>query len=199
MKWHATDGNAEIEIEANSGLDAAREYVKGGDWGERDKTQSVTVYVWQLDDAGERIEEERHKIALEPIEPGCTGEEHDWQSPLSLVGGIKENPGVYGHGGGVTIHEVCMRCGCGKLIDTWAQDPEDGEQGLRSVEYRPDEFAEQVEAMRMAEVREYVESHSDEDTLDPEELERMFVLAYGRTPDDDDRHNGLWSLICAMV
>jgi hypothetical protein len=52
-----------------------------------------------------------------------------------LVGGIEENPGVWGHGGGVVINEACVRCGCGRTTDTWAQDPSTGRQGLESVAY----------------------------------------------------------------
>ena len=38
--------------------------------------------------------------------------EHDWQSPHSLVGGIKENPGVWSNGGTCwTTKSVCACCG----------------------------------------------------------------------------------------
>src|SRR5690606_17899845 len=37
--WFADDGNAEIHIpDADSGEGAARQYVEGGDWGERQRT-----------------------------------------------------------------------------------------------------------------------------------------------------------------
>jgi hypothetical protein len=35
----------------------------------------------------------------------------------------------------VIIHEVCVACGLKKITDTWAQNPEDGTQGLTSVRY----------------------------------------------------------------
>lgn len=80
-------------------------------------------------------------VTVEPEEPQCMDEnEHDWQSPHAIVGGVEENPGVHGHGGGVVITEVCMRCGCGRHTDTWAQDSS-GRQGLRSVKYVADEFS----------------------------------------------------------
>jgi len=42
--------------------------------------------------------------------------EHDWQSPYSLVGGIKENPGVWSNGGtSMTSKEVCANCGKYKI------------------------------------------------------------------------------------
>ncbi len=80
-------------------------------------------------------ESDSAKVTCEPDEPDCGGGEHDWFSPVSLVGGLKENPGVHGHGGGVIITEACKRCGCKKVTDTWAQDRSTGEQGLTSVEY----------------------------------------------------------------
>lgn len=77
----------------------------------------------------------QHTATLHPIEPECDDGEHKWESPVEIVGGIKENPGVWGHGGGVRIQEVCLKCGCGKLTDTWAQRLDTGEQGLRSITY----------------------------------------------------------------
>jgi hypothetical protein len=39
---------------------------------------------------------------------------------LELVGGLRENPGVYGkqYGSGVIILEVCARCGARRTTDT---------------------------------------------------------------------------------
>ena len=135
-----TDGHAEITITADNMRAAAQEYVDGGDWGEITSTAWVTVRVMDEDGDSERI-----KITIDPEEPACVGgHDHDWQSPHAIVGGIESNPGVRGHGGGVKITEVCMRCGCGKHTDTWAQDPEDGQQGLHAVSYEPDEFADRI-------------------------------------------------------
>jgi hypothetical protein len=202
------DGNAELEIEANSPTEAAREYVEGGDWGEVTETIWVSVWVTEvvdplydasgvtgsdfirdllrhapetgcpsvaldkltesdretlvaylraddgsiseedqelLGEAADEIEalercnepdRERIKISVDPDEPECVdGEEHDWQSPHSVLGGLKENPGVWGSGGGVIIKTVCRHCGRYCVNNTWAQDPEDGEQGLESARY----------------------------------------------------------------
>jgi hypothetical protein len=75
-------------------------------------------------------------VALDPSEPDCEeGHEHDWGSPHEVVGGLTENPGVFGHGGGVLIHEVCAHCGSHRHTDTWAQRPDTGQQGLTSVRY----------------------------------------------------------------
>lgn len=138
-KYNCTDGHGDLEIEAETAKAAAREWAETGDWGDRSQTLWITVRVTPLDGEGEEIddESESHTITLDPEEPECAdGKEHDWQSPLSIVGGCKENPGVQGHGGGVIITCVCAHCGCYQIIDTWAQNPENGEQGLRSVEYK---------------------------------------------------------------
>ena len=138
---YADDGNAKLYYEGLSAAEAAKEYVDSGDWGYRTETIWVDVHTWRLglDEDGDevRVDEESHSIALEVDEPECSdGQEHDWRAPYSVVGGIRENPGVWGHGGGVIMHEVCRHCGTYRVIDTWATDRETGAQGLRSVEYR---------------------------------------------------------------
>lgn len=81
--------------------------------------------------------EARESVACDEDEPKCVDAElHDWKSPYSVVRGMSQNPGVFGHGGGVIITEVCRHCGTYRVTDTWAQDPDTGEQGLTSVEYR---------------------------------------------------------------
>jgi len=69
--------------------------------------------------------------AVEPIAPSCCDDddEHDW-----------ENASVLGHGGGVIITDECANCGLIRVIDTWAQDPVTGEQGLRSTAYEKDVY-----------------------------------------------------------
>jgi hypothetical protein len=82
-------------------------------------------------------EEECATVQLDPEEPDCTDADgHDWQSPHEVVGGLKENPGVRGHGGGVIVTEVCAHCGMYRITDTWGQRPDTGEQGLTVLEYR---------------------------------------------------------------
>jgi hypothetical protein len=153
-KYLCDDGTAEIEITAESAEEAAQDYVDGGDWDDIEETTWINVYVQEIDEAGEAVgDRERIKITLDPEEPDCeNADEHDWQSPHEVVGGLKENPGVYGHGGGVIITEVCAHCGGYRERDTWAQDHETGEQGLESVEYREADDAS----------REWVASLSEE-------------------------------------
>ena len=50
-----------------------------------------------------------------------------------------------GHGGGGVISiAFCTICGCGRSVDTWAQDRQDGQQGLTSVAFVPGAFSEVV-------------------------------------------------------
>lgn len=148
--WVADDGNAEVYYQdAESGEDAASEYVEGGEWGERTRTDWVDVWAWRrayaLDEYGEvvtlALDRERHTLELPPDEPDCSeGRAHDWRER-----------GVRGHGGGVIITEVCAHCARYRILDTWAQRRDTGEQGLRAVEYREaDEISrEWAEALRL--------------------------------------------------
>ena len=132
-------------IEADDGekaLDVAEvKYAASGDY----DTSDGTVWVrWYAVDEDDEVEASR-SIQIDPPEPECLrGESHDWQAPYEIVGGLKENPGVRGHGGGVFIQEVCMHCGTERVIDTWAQDPSTGEQGFRSVAYEVRKYEDDV-------------------------------------------------------
>lgn len=111
----------------------AKRWVRTGSWnlGVGDSTIWIDVQVEGAD--GDCIE--TMTVSVDPPEPRCSASDHDWQSPHHLVGGLEENPGVFGHGGGARIHECCMNCGARRVTDTWAQRPDTGEQGLRSVQY----------------------------------------------------------------
>ena len=136
-RYLCDDGNAEIEIEAATAQAAAQAYVDGGDWGEITETTWIDVWAQEVDAGEELGDRERYTITVDPDEPACAdGAEHDWQSPYEVLGGVKENPGVWGHGGGVRIKEVCASCGVYRETDTWAQRRDTGEQGLQSVEYQ---------------------------------------------------------------
>ena len=82
-----------------------------------------------------------HTTAIDPDEPDCTEDEHDFRQSYELFGGCKENPGVWGHGGGVIIHEACYHCGCKRIHNTWAQRMDTGEQGLESITYEDKAFS----------------------------------------------------------
>ncbi|MEI9951851.1 MAG: hypothetical protein WDO74_23430 [Pseudomonadota bacterium] len=121
----------------------ARAWVARGDYGEIESTIWLDVWIDDLE-AGELAD--KLTVALDPQPPKCEpGESHDWQAPHDLVGGIKENPGVWGHGGGVIMLDACALCGCKRVTDTWAQRPDNGQQGLTSVRYEPGAYtAEEI-------------------------------------------------------
>lgn len=133
-KYLCDDGNGKLEIEADSAEEAAKKYVDGGSWGEINSTIWLNIYVQEVG-VNKR---ERIKVTVNPDEPKCIQDNHNWQSPQSIVGGIESNPGVWGHEGGVIINEVCINCGCKKTTDTWTQDRETGEQGFTSITYEKD-------------------------------------------------------------
>lgn len=144
--WIADDGNAPLRYPlADNAAEAAKDYVDGGDWGDATSTTWVTVNTHReaiayCAEDGEAVlctfDSDTHTTTIDPDEPDCaSGHDHDWQAPVSVVGGIEDNPGVWGHGGGVTIRKVCAHCGMYRIKDTWAQNPATGEQGLRSIAY----------------------------------------------------------------
>jgi len=132
-------------------LEQAEGWARDGSY-DNESTIWVTVRIDRLDvdvDGEECWSEvERIHVAINPAEPECTETGHDWQSPIEIVGGIKENPGVIGHGGGVIITECCVHCGCERATDTWAQDSSTGEQGLESASYEPGKYADDIATMR---------------------------------------------------
>jgi hypothetical protein len=166
--YYADDGNADVYYShADSGKEAAQEYMDEGDWGPDSdagtwwhevRTWRAAYAIVTLDEDDEpsveciEVDEDYHTIEMEPEEPECAedSKEHDWCSPYSVLGGIEENPGVYGHGGGVVSTEVCSRCGRYRTTDTWAQNPCNGQQGLTSIAYRDADEASSdwVESLR---------------------------------------------------
>jgi hypothetical protein len=128
------EGGSEEKVEADSmeeALDLAADWAREGDWGDGSETVYVTVYVFGPDE-----EQDSVTVTIEPEEPSCSGEKHDWKPENS---GCDENPGVFGHGGGVIIREVCRHCGTTKVTDTWAQNRSTGEEGLTEVSYEASE------------------------------------------------------------
>lgn len=117
--------------------DAIAEAERAGETGDYD-TSHGTVWTEIYIHCPDTDDQECITVQIDPEAPPCLdGGEHDWQAPHKLVGGSKENPGVWGHGAGLLIYEACLRCGCRRTTDTWAQRPDTGEQGLTSVRYEP--------------------------------------------------------------
>ena len=48
------------------------------------------------------------------------------------------------------------------------------------------------------EIREYIESHDDNDSHDQAVLADMFESVMGRSPNEDE-HGALWSHVCNLV
>ena len=77
---------------------------------------------------------------LNEPEPACEDSEHDtcnWDATYEIEGGLKENPGVWGHGGGVKIFTHCTHCDCSRTrtVNTWDQNPCNGSQGHETISY----------------------------------------------------------------
>lgn len=134
----------EIEIEAED-MDAAQAsaqaWAREGDYDTTEGTVYVDVWVLPHDQEGEPDDDEAERVtvALDQPEPRCVSPDgHDWRSPHWLVGGLEENPGVWGKDGmGVLINEACLRCGCLRRTDTGAQRHDTGARGFREVTYDP--------------------------------------------------------------
>ena len=133
------ESGVELEIEAESLADAHRQ---ANAW-QVDAYPNVERTIWV--DTQIRVEGETVSTAvtqIDPPEPKCSGGEHEWTDDIALVGGIKENPGVWGHGAGVLMFDACKRCGCQRTIDTWAQRPDTGQEGFSSVSYEPNHWSD---------------------------------------------------------
>jgi hypothetical protein len=111
-------------VEASSleeALEIAKEKAKEG-W--YDQRLSVQVWAYELDENEQRAG--ASLFAHVPVGPiptrkkcGDEDEDHDWQSPIELVGGCTHNPGVFSTAGTrFDCFEVCGRCGMYK--HSWA-------------------------------------------------------------------------------
>lgn len=101
----------------------------------RGEAETVWIDIRVYSDDGDLVASET--VTVDPREPSCApGKTHRWSAPINIVGGCRESPGVHGHGGGVTIKEVCEHCGWFRVIDTWATRRDTGQQGLESVSYQ---------------------------------------------------------------
>lgn len=153
---------AEKAIQAEGLRDAkdqAKDWVQGGSYGDIESTIWVDVDICEQEEDGSLITVATVTVAIDPEEPPClpdeederlaafpidAGEKHRWRTPHRIVGGSKENPGVWGHAGGTMGVSVCTRCGCGKHWDGWAQRPDTGEQGLDSVSFTAKQFFDEL-------------------------------------------------------
>ena len=123
-------------VDDDAAIAYAEEWLRTGDYWDQGKTIFLQAEVVQLKDDGDFKDTLGYvRVVLQPEEPKCSGGSHVWCSPYELLGGMEETPGVFGHGGGVRIKEVCKHCGLYQRTDTWATNPCDGTQGHTSIEY----------------------------------------------------------------
>ncbi len=181
-QWRCGDDGASWTITASSVAEALEKSNSGYDAPSPEEGTTWVHISCYCEDTGE---DGSTTLAIDPEEPDCYADhEHDWLAPHSVVGGLKENPGVTGNGGGVVMEDVCRHCGRYRVTNTWAQDPYTGEQGLESVSYRdPDEASKrwvEREVLRAAMVAmdgmDEVVSY-EEDFTDPENQQVFVELA----------------------
>jgi len=140
MKYKISeDSGASEVIDADNleeAVEAAKEWASEGEYTER---VMVSVYVRGLDEDGEHTDEYEDaevEAGPEPKEPECLdSEEHDWQAPHNIVGGVKENPGVWSKGGTtLTFHRVCSRCGTHRHENSYGSQRNPGQIDTVSYE-----------------------------------------------------------------
>lgn len=188
------------EIEADSAKDAAQSFVDRADRQEPDQYTTVWfgVETWDLGDPAAVAQDVL--VAVHPPEPVCVpGRHHLWEARRDVVGGLRENPGVFSSGGGSCAHTVCHACGWRRKMDGSAQDPETGTQGLSSVSYVHDPSVVDVSTERVSRVRsapdlcELFGAYSDEDWF--RELNRRiykdtgcgaYISVFGHTASDPE-------------
>lgn len=123
------DGHEFAQIEALDADDALDKVdrLDASDYGDPTATiwiHQTAVNVFDADDC------ETMRCAIDPTEPACAdGHTHEWA----------DHGPVRGHGGGMMYSVRCPHCGTTKTVDTWAQDPSDGTQGLTSIAYTCDD------------------------------------------------------------
>lgn len=82
-------------------------------------------------------QDDSRTVTIDPEVPECVAGDHDWQSPYSVLGGCKANPGVWASGHGqVSCTSVCALCGSYRTVDHGATNRSNGAQ-MTETSYRP--------------------------------------------------------------
>ncbi len=115
------DSDTEETIQAESLDDALRQ---ARDWMRDEWSDSAPCRVYGVvtDPDGD---DHQTAVVIDPPEPPCTHNGgHKWAASVEIEGGLTENPGAWGHGGGARIGKHCARAGCAvtREMDTWASD-----------------------------------------------------------------------------
>jgi hypothetical protein len=121
--WFVDDGEFYNKLIVANSHDEAAEILFSTE-NEFDEPENTTFWleVNVLEEGDDDVH--TYKFPMHPEEPPCDGSSHDWSNDV-----------VRGSGGGVKISAVCPHCGVERVINTWASDPYDGEQGLESYTY----------------------------------------------------------------
>lgn len=137
--YRTGDGTVDNVFQATGAVEAmdlAIDWWMEGSW--ENKTE-LDIFVQEInpwdDDMEFPMEWKTIEVGEDPPEPECTKDEHDWERPYEIVGGLKENPGVWSAGGTtMTFHSVCAHCGLHKHETQHGAQRNPGQ--LDTIEYR---------------------------------------------------------------
>jgi len=137
--YRTGDGTVDNVFQANGAVEAmdlAIDWWMEGSW--ENKTE-LDIFVQEInpwdDDMELPMEWKTIVVGEDPPEPECTEDEHDWERPYEIVGGLRENPGVWSAGGTtMTFHSVCSYCGLHKHETQHGAQRNPGQ--LDTIEYR---------------------------------------------------------------
>jgi hypothetical protein len=117
----------------------AAESWQSGSW---DGKSIIELYLCEVDEDDDDIGDPwsiKVEVGDDPEPPECIDDhKHDWQSPYEVVGGLKENPGVWATGGTtICVTQVCVHCGAYRKSIYYGAQREPGQ--CDTVEYeQPD-------------------------------------------------------------
>lgn len=123
--------------DAVEAMDLAIDWWAEGSWENRTE---LDIFVREInpwdDDMEFPMDWKTIEVGEDPPEPECSeADEHDWERPYEIVGGLKENPGVWSAGGTtMTFHSVCAHCGLHKHETQHGAQRNPGQ--LDTIEYR---------------------------------------------------------------
>ncbi len=145
--WIECEGNTDI-ISASNAEDATNiveKQIRKAWEGQPELEKSAYFVFFSVKNQDNEDDKNSKTIVMNQSEPNCvSNERHNWKSPQRILGGDNENPGVHSHGGEVVITEICSICGCERVTDTWAKNPDTGEDGFETIEYSPDKYEYEI-------------------------------------------------------
>lgn len=129
----------------NEALDIAKDWALNGAW---ESKREVSVFAVRFDTneryggsdpRGSEMKARKWatvEVGEDPEPPSCVGRSHDWRKPHRVVGGLRENPGVWATGGTThTYLSVCRHCGAYKRKVEHGAQRNPGQ--VDTVEYLP--------------------------------------------------------------